>query len=456
MWRMGSSAILGGLALSSFLAGGCGDNGATTGTGGDTGSGGSGGTTTTTTTTDSTTDSTTTDSTTSTPTVDNGMPSDVYPAPHPEAPQVVSSGGPILKAPKIYPVYFAGDDPDLTAKLTDFAGKMGPSKFWAANTEEYGVGPIAVAPPIELAEEPAAKLDDLDIRAWLVKKLNADDPAFAGVDENAIVTIYYPASTTITLGGGVNGLVSCVGFGGYHYDMVLDAAHGGKRIAYAVLPRCEGFLQGATLLDELTASTSHEWIEAVTDPYPSLEPAYTTADEDHYFWTFAVGVAEIGDMCALNYSSYATLPELGYLVQKSWSNKAAAAGHNPCVPQLPGEVYFNSALVLPDEITLKLGGAPKKMHGLIVPVGESRTIDVLLFSDAKTPGPWKVHAYDKASLYQVGTSKLKFSWDRDTGVNGEKLHLTVEALAKSNSGELIYLYSKLGDQTTMWLGFVKN
>ena len=36
------------------------------------------------------------------------------------------------------------------------------------------------------------------------------------------------------------------------------------------------------------------------------------------------------------------------------SNKAAAAGHEPCVPALPGEVYFNSAPVLPDVLRTKV------------------------------------------------------------------------------------------------------
>src|SRR5690349_4223721 len=38
-----------------------------------------------------------------------GDPSDMYPAPHPTAPQVVTFGGPVLANPKIVPIVFSSD-----------------------------------------------------------------------------------------------------------------------------------------------------------------------------------------------------------------------------------------------------------------------------------------------------------------------------------------------------------
>jgi hypothetical protein len=455
MVRIHSLAFPSALVLTWLLAAGCGgdqESSGTAGTGGAGGTGGTGGGTTSATTTDSTSSSSSTTTTTTSGT--NGMPSDVYPAPHPVPPKVVSSGGPVMKAPKIYPVFFDGDSPSATAAAKDLIDKIGASQFWADNTAEYGVGPATSAPPIVLSEMAPATIDDLSIQKWLADKLNADDPAFPKPDDNTLLAIYYPAGTQISFSGTQD--VSCQSFGGYHFDIVLDAAHNNQRVVYAVMPRCPGFLPKTPVEDILTAATSHELIEAATDPLPDLDPAFTTTDDDHYYWTFAVGVAEIGDMCALNLSAYVNVPELGHLVQRAWSNKAAAAGHNPCVPQFPGEVYFNAAPVLPDELTINVGGQPVKVHGVQVPVGTSKTIEVDLFSDAKTKGPFKVSAYDYAALYGVGTPKLKFEFDKNTGVNGEKLNLTITAVQASKKGELIYLYSTLGSESNMWIGFLKN
>jgi hypothetical protein len=384
--------------------------------------------------------------------VDNGAPSTNYPAPHPAPPHVITGGGPVLQSPRVVPVFFSNDDATLVGQMEDFVSKIGATAYWKANAEEYGVGAASATAPVELGEAAAASYQDTDIEAWLAAKLNADDPAFPAPDENTIYALHFPASTTISSGGSST---SCQDFGGYHSNIALDAAHGSMNIAYAVIPQCPSF-DGLTVLEGMTGAESHELLEAATDPLPMSDPAYAEVDEQHLYWLFALGGGETGDMCAQNPGAFAQFPELGYTVQRTWSNKAAAAGHDPCVPALPGAVYFNSAPVLEDAINLSMQGQTIHMKGVKIPVGQSKTIELDLFSDGDTGGPWEVSAKDQREL--MGQSpNLTFAFDRTSGQNGEKLHLTINAVkAGQFKAQVFYVVSKLGDQKQLWVGLVGN
>jgi hypothetical protein len=384
---------------------------------------------------------------------DGGQPSDVYPAPHPDPPQVVDFGGPVLAAPRVVPVFFADDDPALVPQIVDFLGKVGQTQYWAACTKEYGVGALTAAPPVMLPEAAPATIDDSAIEDWLAAKLDADDPAFPAADENTIYALHYPATTTITATF-VQGEVdqSCVSFGGYHDNITLDAAHGTLGVTYIVMPTCDDF-DGLNGIDAVTAAESHELVETVTDPLVSTQPAYAAPDDAHLYWMEALGNAgEVGDMCAQDLSSFTQFPELAYVVQRTWSNASALAGHDPCVPPLPGSVYFNSAPELGDTVLLQYAGQSIGVPGVKVPVGHTRVIDLDLFSDAPTPGSWSV------DVEEVGTSNLDLEAGVDPGVNGQKIHLAITALGAGPSVFMVSSYPSW-DATVapnFWVGYVNN
>ena len=381
---------------------------------------------------------------------DNGTPSNVYPAPHADPPQVVTFNGPVLASPKIVPVFFADYDATLAGQVTDLDAKVGATQYWAANVTEYGVGAAVSAMPVKLTEMAPASIDDAAIQTWLAAKLNGNDPAWPAPDANTVYSLHYPVSSMITSGGAL----SCQDFGGYHANITLDAMHGSMDVAYAVIPSCPNF--GAmSLLDATTTTETHELIEAATDPYPMTNPAYITVDSKHAYWSRVLGGGETGDLCAQFGSSFTTFAELPYLVQRSWSNKAALAGHDPCVPSLPGEVYFNTAPVLNDTITAMMFGQSVLLKGVKIPVGQSKTVELDLFSDAATTGPWTVSVKDVSSALMGGPSLLDFSLDKDTGVNGEKLHLTITSKAAGKHGTAAFIIdSLLGAQKTLWIGIV--
>jgi hypothetical protein len=442
--RLPCFALLGALSATAvaFSCGGTvnqSNSSASTGAGG-----GTGGATTTTTTTTTVVDAG--------PDVDNGMVSHVYPAPHPAAPQVITGAGPVLASPKIVPVFFSNEDMTMEGLLVAFLDALGTTKYWNATTSEYGVGPAMATAPVVLTEAAPSTTDDATIQTWLAGKLNGNDPLWPPADDNSVYVLHYPSGTTITQQSAMGTAVSCQTFGGYHNGVTLDAMHNSQNVAYAVIPRCGNFA-GLHGVDAVTAAESHELVEAATDPYPMVDPAYAEPDQNHLYWLFALGGGEVGDMCAQFPGVFTKFAELPNVVQRTWSNASAAASHEPCVPALPGEVYFNSAPVLKDNIVIAGIGS---MKGVKIPVGSSKTVELDLFSDGDTGGAWDVEVKDFFSLMGQA-AVLGFTLDRTSGQNGEKLHLTIDALKKSQYGVGIFIIiSSLGQRQSWWIGLVGN
>jgi len=76
-----------------------------------------------------------------------------------------------------------------------------------------------------------------------------------------------------------------------------------------------------------------------------------------------------------------------------------------------GEVYFNSALVPTDNVIFQ---GEFVTHGVKIPLGTSRTVEVDLYSDGPTSGPWTLAA--SATVGELG-----LSFDVSSGVNGDKV-----------------------------------
>jgi hypothetical protein len=256
---------------------------------------------------------------------------------------------------------------------------------------------------------------------------------------------------------------SCVAFSGYHDNAAALDVDAGAQVsyAYAVIPTCGG-------LDSITSTVSHEWVEASTDPLVTSTGAFTLTggpstafylpDQDHLIWA-VFGGGEAGDLCEPEGAGAdLRLPGVG-VVQRTWSNLAAQGSHDPCVPEISG-AFFDSAPVLPETVMLNstlTGNITTK--GITIPVGQKKTIEVDLFSDGDTGGPWTVSAADLLSTRYGSygfTPTLSFQWDRTQGVNGEKLHLTITVTAKAllAGAHAFMITSTKGGRTTMWPGLV--
>jgi hypothetical protein len=141
-----------------------------------------------------------------------------------------------------------------------------------------------------------------------------------------IYVVYLPPGTNIVLGKEQN--CGCNSIGGAH--TILDAA--GDALAY--VQRCN-----TSDNDSVTRIASHEVAESLTDSaqhgyyMPQGNPPWTAS-----VWaSFQGGGVEIGDLCA---STFVTEGQWTY--QRIWSNAAAAAGGDPCVPALPVPFFDTS------------------------------------------------------------------------------------------------------------------
>ncbi len=368
-----------------------------------------------------------------------------YPGPHPTPPKVDTYGGPTLTAPNVVPIYFGADafKPDLDKFFAALPG----SDWWKTTTAEYGVGDISIGAPVILSEDAPTQTTSDAIETWLADKLDGTHPEFPAVDKNNIYLIIYPEKTVISQ---PNFGTSCQNYGGYHYE---TKNKNGKEIVYSVIPRCTDFAQFKGI-DAVTTTISHELVEAATDPLAVTDPAYAIVDNDHVIWN-VTPLGEVGDMCTYEPQNYPRLVA-GFPVTKIWSNVSAAAGHDPCVPLIPGEQYFNSAPVFTDKVTANIYGTKIPTKGVQVPTGQTKTIDVQLFADAPT-SDWTVQAVD-GSYFTGGAKELSFSWDRQSGNNGDVLKLSITRVKNGPyGGSEFVLYSQKGPKTAhLWFGFVAN
>jgi hypothetical protein len=367
-----------------------------------------------------------------------------YPAPHP-APPTVISGGKVMASPKVVSISFPNDP--LEGDIDTFVTAMGNTTYWGDRTAEYGVGPVMPIARIHDPFMPPATFDNSDIQNWLVGQLDGTHPEYPAPDENTIYALYFPPGVSITM----LGRASCTTFHGFHDNAQLAD---GTPVAYAVISRCDSIPEdpAAVGIQYVSAVASHEIIEGITDPF--VETAgigYFEPDQAHIVWAF-VSLAELGDMCALIGNAFYTPTDFPYLVQRIWSNKTAPTGHDPCLPEPAGQVYFNSAPVLNDSVSFFYEGYAGTTKGVKIPVGATKTIPIQLFSEAETSGPWNV------TVKEVGGTSLDLSLDKSSGKNGDELQLTIHVTSKNATygAEVFVIESTLGTQKSLWVGMVGN
>jgi hypothetical protein len=358
-------------------------------------------------------------------------------AAHIDPPQVVSTGGPVMTSVQIVPIFFAGDSA-MQTQVEGFLTALVGSAWWSATTSEYGVGALSVHTTIVSNDTPPTTDDAL--KAWLASHVGAT--TWPAPDGNTIFAVFLPTGVSLSTPFGN----SCTDFGAYHDEGMTS---GSTKFIYALMPRCDA------TLDSLSVASSHEFVEAATDPFPFTNGAYQSTDDADLIWSFTPG-GELGDMC--EYVAAAPQRLVGsYAVQRTWSNASAKAGHDPCVPVMP-TAYLASAPVFTENLMLDPGDGtgPHMTKGVQVATGTSKTIEVDLFSDAPA-ADWTVKAIDAAAITGSAT-ELTFSWDQTTGHNGDKRQLTITRMQDgANGGSEFVISTRVnGHSVSLWWGFVAN
>jgi hypothetical protein len=360
------------------------------------------------------------------------------PAPHGDLPSAVDEGGKVLKKPSVQAIYYAGDG--FAADVDGFLQELTTTTFWAETTSEYGVGPLTVKPSITRADAAPKALTDDALVAELQKGLGGD---WGKADPSTIYLFVVPNGTSLDSGG-----LCCQDFDGYH----AQASVGGFAVPYAVVCGCPGMDgPGVDDLGQITVAASHELVEAATDPLPNSDPAYGSTDDAHAIWTVITG-GELADLCEYDDDAFVRPEGSKYMVQRSWSNAAAKAGHEPCVPS--NGTFFQAVPAQTDDVTIDFYGA-WKTKGVKVAAGQKRTIDLALFSDDAT-APFDVTVYDYSSDYMGGPKRLALSLDQAKGKNGDVLKLTIDALSldPDTKSATFVVHSQLGDRSSLFFGVV--
>jgi hypothetical protein len=388
------------------------------------------------------------DATTDAPTADAP-----YPAFAPLFPKLIFNGGYVMKHPVIVSITWNGDP--YQADYDRFADELGGTEYWKATTSEYGVGPSVsgVANHVHLTTT-AKQTTDQELQGMIQAHAGVDWPA-ATLD-TAYVYFLPPTLSLQTQdpnnpdGGTVD---ACTQFGGYHDQIQIGALTG----AYAVVPSCpwavydpdSGMLVydagpdagGLTPEQGSTVAMSHELVEMVTDPHPSganSQQGYIGLDSVALDW-YVNFYDEAGDLCVndpnANNERVETAPApFDFWVQSTWSNKAGAAGHDPCQPMPPGaSPYFNVTpfhldpltVMVPDLNSTDGGMLTRQTMGVHIPMGATQTIPVGFYSDGPTGVPWDLSVTLGASYQSPLPTYLIVNLDRTSGQNGDIAHATV-------------------------------
>ena len=384
--------------------------------------------------------------------LDHGSVSTTYPAFAPDVAQIVDQGGRVLANPVVVTVTW-GDDPNATA-LEGVGDSLGTSSFWKSVVSEYGVGPITsgatnhvhLTTPLVLSTDPNA--DPVEP----VLKIITDaltNPAASGWPAPTDQSVY------LVFLHGPNAETFCqAGAGGLHDSVKV----GGKDIPFAISAACSDPMGKFNALDEATISASHELAEAAIDPFPSTAPAWVGLKQDHLAWELLqMGQDENGDMCEFYDDVYGNsgAPQLSFMVQRSWSNASAAAGHAPCVPA-PKDPNFNVAPLggtdtLVADFAQDMIPLDPTSKGFQIGEGQTRQIPLGFYTDGPT-APFTIEAFEADAFSQQGdpfspspTPSLTVSLDKTSGQNGEKAYLDVKVnKATPEKISLVVVRSTLG------------
>ena len=217
-------------------------------------------------------------------------------------PNLTYRGGPLLPAVQVFTLFW-GDawqqEPQagLVQQVNQFFDFVLTSPLMD-QLAEYSIQGMPIGRgsrtgTIILTGGPPATITDGDIQGLLQQELSTDS-IVPQPTPSSLYFVFLPPGVTVSLDGGT----SCSRFCGYHSDI-------NQQIFYAVMPYpdCAGCSGALTVLDALTATSSHELCEAVTDPVPG-QGWY---DDQN---------GEIGDICA-----WQTKKLGAHTVQLEWSNQ---------------------------------------------------------------------------------------------------------------------------------------
>ena len=251
------------------------------------------------------------------------------------AAKVVYYGGPVLANVKVYSVFWGKSvDSSVTSQIGSFFSATVNSTYldWMkeydtnikavdgrqGTNQHVGRGSYAGEYTIT-PKNTSASLNDPDVQAEIEYQVSTG--ALPKPDDNSLFMVYFPPGISIS----IDGQASCQAFCAYHEGFV-SKTYGNT--FYGVMPDMGGACSlgcgfNPAPFANMTEVTSHELMEAISDPFPTpgSTPAYPQA------WNTTDG-NEIGDLCAGN-DTQLTTPAGSFTLQQEFQNSIGGCAAGP-------------------------------------------------------------------------------------------------------------------------------
>lgn len=230
-------------------------------------------------------------------------------AAHGPLPQVTNHGGAIVANPRLITVTFKNYV--YASSLLSFAKWLPTAGWLSAWGADYGIQSLTSGGSEVIPQTaPGFDFSNFDAQSYLLSKI-ADHSL--PVPKNGDVLAFYAPGTGCNINGGHQAL-----------------QYPGVQAEFLILYDCSASTTvDPNQLATMESATSHELAESVTDDYDAW-------NEDDPLVNI-VGGGEIADMCI-----FFDTTTSGFTFERIYSNKAAAAGKNPCVPVPSNDkIYYN-------------------------------------------------------------------------------------------------------------------
>ena len=170
-------------------------------------------------------------------------------------------------------------------------------------------------------------------------------------------------------------------------------------------------------------------------------------------------IGELGDLCTFLDRDSIQPTDIGFQVQRQWSNKASLAGKYPCAPTKTTP-YFQAITEAEDEIDVPDPGNQAKTittKAVRVPPGGSRTVDALVYSDQAGTPLVPLRAISQADFGGSGSpSGFTFSLNKNNVKVGDSVKVTINAPTKPGYDILVMTAYTGPDSAHYWPVLVVN
>lgn len=314
-------------------------------------------------------------------------------------PQGVYDNGPLIRAPHVLPILFAGDE--AKEEIVSALRALSNNDYWTQAGAEYGIGALKVEAPLVLPA-PSTSVSTKNVGTLVTGALSARG---IPLTDNTLYAIYYPRGTTVHRSS--DGATGCQDFAAFHSQFSVSANGATKSYGYAVMPRCGSSFS----LNDMMVSSTHELFEWATDPLPaSNKPgaaSYRRLDDAHYAFQLFAGGGELTDFCpGLASNSELLTPDgLDFTVARHLSNTASAAGKFPCGPGTPQP--FLVAIPQPTATDTFKHGRAFSVPVVEVPAGANEASStVFVHSDTALPSSecWELDVLPYGVVSETSTS----------------------------------------------------